>query len=52
MIGPFQSWDICALRPANDNEAWSERKSIAFLAATSTLVWTTILLLLRLTTLQ
>ena len=52
MIGQLDYWDVCTLRAANDNEEWSPRKSFAFLAASSGLVWTTILLLLRLTTLQ
>lgn len=52
MYGQLHQWDICALHAANDNEAWSQRKSIVFLAASSSLVWATILLLLRLTTLS
>ena len=52
MHGRLHQWDVCTLRAANDNEEWSSRKSFVFLAASSGLVWTTILLLLRLTTLQ
>ena len=52
MYGRLHQWDVCTLRAANDNEEWSPRKSFVFLAASSGLVWTTILLLLRLSTLQ
>jgi hypothetical protein len=52
MYGQLHEWDVCTLRAANDNEEWSPRKSFVFLAASSSLVWVTILLLLRLTTLQ
>jgi hypothetical protein len=48
----LHEWDVCALRAANDNEEWSQRKSMVFLAASSSLVWVTILLLLRLTALS
>jgi len=52
MYRQLHEWDVCTLRAANDNEEWSARKSFVFLAASSSLVWTTILLLLRMAALQ
>ena len=46
--GQLYTWDICALRPANDNESWSYRKSFVFLAASSSIVWAGIGLVVRL----
>lgn len=47
----FQQWDICAFSPANDNEAWSQRKALLFVTGLSGLFWASGFLLLRLASL-
>jgi hypothetical protein len=49
MSSQLYAWDICALPPANDNETWTYRRSLAFLALSSSIAWASIGLVLRLT---
>ena len=46
MNGKLQQWDVYAQRT---DDKWSHRKAILFVAASSTLFWASIILLLRLT---
>jgi hypothetical protein len=52
MNGKLQHWDVYAPRSGNDNEKWSYRKALLFMAVASVASWASIILLLYLASRQ